>query len=77
MVLDSAAPKTPVSEFMGNELRFKALSKMNPEQAAALAQRAQESVSARFAGYQHLAAASAPKPTEAPAAPAPTPKPGA
>ncbi len=77
MVLDSAAPKTPVSEFMGNELRFKALSKMNPEQAAALAQRAQEAVSARFAGYQHLAAASAPKPTEAPAAPAPTPKPGA
>jgi pyruvate-ferredoxin/flavodoxin oxidoreductase len=80
MVLDSAAPKTPVSEFMGNELRFKALSKMNPEQAAALAQRAQEAVSARFAGYQHLAAASTPKPadpTAAAPAPAPTPKPGA
>jgi len=66
---------------MNNELRFQALVKMNPEHAAVLAKRAQEAVTARFTGYQHLATASETKPAAAPVAPAatpaPTPKPNA
>ena len=81
MLLDSVAPKQPVSAFMNNELRFQALVKMNPEHAAVLAKRAQEAVTARFTGYQHLATASETKPAAAPvvpaATPAPTPKPNA
>ena len=59
MILDSAAPKQPVASYMGNELRFLALTKANPEHAAELAKRAQAAVEERFAGYQHLAAAKA------------------
>ncbi|MFT3783396.1 MAG: pyruvate:ferredoxin (flavodoxin) oxidoreductase [Nibricoccus sp.] len=57
MILDSAAPKLPVSNFMANELRFQALAKSNPDHAAVLAKRAQAAVEERFAGYQHLASA--------------------
>ena len=54
-VLDSAAPKQPVSVYMANELRFQALVKSNPEHAAALGKLAQTGIDERFASYQHLA----------------------
>jgi pyruvate-ferredoxin/flavodoxin oxidoreductase len=71
MVLDSAAPKLPISTYMANELRFQALVKANPEHAAELGKRAQAAVEERFAGYQHLATAGAKVVTPVtPAAPA-------
>jgi pyruvate-ferredoxin/flavodoxin oxidoreductase len=71
MILDSGAPKLPVANFMANELRFQALTKANPEHAAALGKKAQAAVDERFAGYQHLAAAGAKVVTPVtPAAPA-------
>jgi len=74
LVLDSAAPKQPVSVYMANELRFQALVKSNPEHAAALAKLAQSGIDERYAGYQHLATAAAKVVTPvAPAAPAKDP----
>ena len=58
-ILDSAAPKAPISTYMANEMRFQALTKMDPARAAELGKRAQAAVEERFAGYQHLAAAGA------------------
>jgi len=82
LVLDSAAPKQPISTYMANELRFQALVKANPEHAAELGKRAQAAVDERFAGYQHLAAAGAKvvtpvTPTVAPAKETPPAKPSA
>jgi pyruvate-ferredoxin/flavodoxin oxidoreductase len=54
-VLDSAAPKQPLSAYTRNELRFQALHRSDPERAKMLAGRAQEAVDRRFAHYQYLA----------------------
>jgi len=74
MILDSAAPKGLIATYMANELRFQALTKANPEHAAALGKKAQAAADERFAGYQHLANAGAkvvtPVTPAAPAAPA-------
>ena len=82
LVLDSAAPKQPISVYMANELRFQALVKANPEHAAELGKRAQAAVEERFAGYQHLATAGAKvvtpvTPTVAPVKETPPAKPSA
>jgi pyruvate-ferredoxin/flavodoxin oxidoreductase len=81
LVLDSAAPKLPISVYMANELRFQSLVKSNPEHAAALGKRAQAAVEERFAGYQHLATVGAkvvtPVTPAAPAKEAPPAKPSA
>jgi len=54
-VLDSAAPKQPLSAYTRNELRFQALHHTDPERAKDLAGRAQEALNRRFAHYQYLA----------------------
>ncbi len=56
MKLDSAAPKSSLSEFTANETRFHMLKRINPERAEALQQMAAESVRERFALYEKMAA---------------------
>ncbi len=74
-IMDSAAPKQPLSAYTKGELRYQVLFKANPERAAALAEQAQKAVDKRVASYQQMAAnAAAPKPA-APAAPATEVKP--
>jgi pyruvate-ferredoxin/flavodoxin oxidoreductase len=68
LLLDSAAPKQPVSAFMKNELRFQVLTKTDPERAAALAAQAQASIDVRVANYK-LLAEGAGKPGTPPALP--------
>jgi pyruvate-ferredoxin/flavodoxin oxidoreductase len=75
IVLDSPAPKQPLSAFMSNELRYQVLFKSDPERAAGLAKQAQQAVNARVALYKHLAEATAPAPA-AEAKPATPPAPG-
>jgi pyruvate-ferredoxin/flavodoxin oxidoreductase len=67
LVLDSAAPKQPLSAFTKNELRFQSLYKVDPERAAKLGVIAQKAVDARVLHYKHLAEGDATAPT-APAA---------
>jgi pyruvate-ferredoxin/flavodoxin oxidoreductase len=73
-VLDSAAPKQPLSAYTRNELRFQALFRSDPERAKDLGERAQAAVNRRVARYQ-LAAGVEPPPPPAPAAAAPEKKP--
>ena len=68
-VLDSAAPKQPLSAYTKNELRYQVLFKANPERAAHLAELAQKAVDKRTATYQQLAANATPPKPAAPAAP--------
>ncbi len=56
MKLDSAAPKSSLSEFTANETRFHMLKRINPERAEALQKMAAESVRERFALYEKMAA---------------------
>ncbi len=53
--LDCPPPKTPLHEYMHNELRFRILAQSNPDHASTLASLAQERVRERFAHYQTLA----------------------
>jgi pyruvate-ferredoxin/flavodoxin oxidoreductase len=53
--IDSAAPKTPVADYLKLENRFRMLSKSKPEDAKRLLQQAQENVNARWQLYQRLA----------------------
>ena len=55
MVLDSAAPKIPLSEYTANEMRFHMLDSQNPERAKQLAEAAQEHVTRQFKLYAHMA----------------------
>ncbi|MCC5805216.1 MAG: pyruvate:ferredoxin (flavodoxin) oxidoreductase [Opitutales bacterium] len=57
MKLDSAAPKSSLSEFTANETRFHMLERINPERAALLQKMAADSVRERFALYEKMAAA--------------------
>lgn len=54
--LDSKAPTIPVEEYRKTELRFKALEKMDPEEATRLMKINQEDVNRRWKHYEHLAA---------------------
>ena len=54
--LDSAPPKSRVSDFLNLENRFKMLTKTHPDRARALYEQAQLDVDTRWQLYQHLAA---------------------
>ena len=54
-VLDSGAPKLPLSEFTSQEARFAMLARAHPVEAAALAERAQAAVIERRHLYEQLA----------------------
>ena len=58
--LDSRAPKIPFEEYAYSENRYKMLTKSNPDRAAKLLKKAQESVLARFHQYEELVKAYAP-----------------
>ncbi len=50
--LDSAAPKTALSKYLANEIRFRMLEKSNPEIAKELHGRAQENIESRWHLYE-------------------------
>ena len=66
LVLDSPAPKQPLSNFTDNEIRYRSLAVTCPERARALAERAQADVTARYAKYSQLAAGTDVKPADSP-----------
>jgi pyruvate-ferredoxin/flavodoxin oxidoreductase len=67
MKLDSAAPKSSLTDFTRNETRFQMLERINPERSAMLQKMAAASVKERFAHYQQMAAANeTAAPTEPP-----------
>ncbi len=55
LILDSAKPKSPVSEYLDMENRFKMLTKSKPEVAEKLFAEAQEDINRRWAYYEYLA----------------------
>lgn len=55
LILDSKAPKMPVSEYLNMETRFKMLTKIRPDAAKEFFRQAQEDVDNRFKYYQYLA----------------------
>lgn len=52
--LDSGAPKIPLEKYLANELRFRALERVNPDHAKFLQDAAQRQVRARFSEYERL-----------------------
>ncbi len=56
LLLDSPAPKIPLSQYRQNELRFRTLEKVHPERAHAFAEAADRIAKARYDSYQQLAA---------------------
>jgi pyruvate-ferredoxin/flavodoxin oxidoreductase len=58
-VLDSTRPVIPLKDFAYNELRYKALTLTNPEEATTLMTLAQEMVNLRWKNYEELAIKSA------------------
>jgi len=59
--LDSAAPRTPVSEYMRNETRFRMAEKLDPERFKALMAAAERQARQRFAVYEQLAGLTVPR----------------
>jgi pyruvate-ferredoxin/flavodoxin oxidoreductase len=55
LVLDSPRPSIPLKEYAYNEMRYKILTRTNPEEAEKLMQSAQELVELRWQTYEHLA----------------------
>jgi pyruvate-ferredoxin/flavodoxin oxidoreductase len=55
LVLDSKEPTADIGEYMYNETRFRALKQINPEQAAALLEKARRDAKERWAQYKYLA----------------------
>ncbi|GAB4178800.1 MAG: pyruvate:ferredoxin (flavodoxin) oxidoreductase [Terrimicrobiaceae bacterium] len=55
LVLDSPAPKLPLTRFTENEIRYRALMAFDPDRGRALAERAQAEVNARYEHYKSLA----------------------
>ncbi|HHH39161.1 MAG TPA: 4Fe-4S dicluster domain-containing protein, partial [Sedimenticola sp.] len=54
-VLDSPRPRIPLREYAYNEMRYKILTRTNPEEAERLMQMAQELVDLRWETYEYLA----------------------
>ena len=54
-VLDSTRPTIALADYAYNENRYKVLRKSNPEDAAQLMRKAQETVNRRWETYEHLA----------------------
>ncbi len=64
--LDSPRPTIPLKDYAYNELRYRALAAMRPEEAAALLRQAQENVVEKYRTYENFARESAgPGPTQA------------
>ena len=55
LVLDSPRPSIPLKEYAYNEMRYKILTRTNPEEAEKLMQSAQELIELRWQTYEHLA----------------------
>jgi pyruvate-ferredoxin/flavodoxin oxidoreductase len=55
-LLDSQRPRLPLSAYTGQELRFRILARTNPEDAAKLADRAEQEVRQRWTTYEEMAA---------------------
>jgi pyruvate-ferredoxin/flavodoxin oxidoreductase len=55
LTLDSKPPKLPVTEYMGNETRFRMIEKMDRERYKMLGLEAQRMAGQRIALYQHMA----------------------
>jgi pyruvate-ferredoxin/flavodoxin oxidoreductase len=55
-LLDSAAPKVPLSQYTRNEIRFQILNKSDPGRAKLLAEAAQKSVNERWVIHEQAAA---------------------
>jgi pyruvate-ferredoxin/flavodoxin oxidoreductase len=70
LVLDSPAPKLPLSRLLDNEIRFRSLAATAPERARALAAQAQAETEARYARYKSLAAGPESAPQNSPPTPA-------
>jgi len=62
LVLDSKAPKIPVSEYTRNETRFRMVEKIDRDRFKQLGHAAQEHTSQRLALYQHMAQLTLPQP---------------
>ncbi|MBI3784332.1 MAG: pyruvate:ferredoxin (flavodoxin) oxidoreductase [Deltaproteobacteria bacterium] len=60
--LDSAAPKTSVSDFARNETRFRMVEQLDAQRFRALMKAEQQEVQSRFAIYEQLAKLVVPKP---------------
>ena len=54
-VLDSPRPTIPLREYAYNEMRYKVLTKTNPEEAEVLMRGAQELVDRRWETYEYMA----------------------
>ena len=54
-VLDSPRPSIPLKDYAYNEMRYKVLTRSNPEEAEKLMQAAQELVEMRWQTYEHMA----------------------
>jgi pyruvate-ferredoxin/flavodoxin oxidoreductase len=61
LVLDSAAPKVAVQDYMRNETRFRMVEKQDPERFKRLIAAAQRNAAQRFAVYQQLAGITVPQ----------------
>ncbi len=61
LVLDSPAPKLPLSRFTENEVRYRFLEATNKERAAALGLIAQDQINARVETYRRMAASGQPE----------------
>jgi pyruvate-ferredoxin/flavodoxin oxidoreductase len=66
LVMDSPAPKQPLSNFTDNEIRYRSLNATSPDRARVLAERAQADVDARYVKYSRMAANDHLKSTDAP-----------
>ncbi len=58
--LDSAAPKVPISRYLGNELRFRMIEKSDPERFKQLQAAAQADAERRWSLHEQLAGPAAP-----------------
>ncbi|MDR1471923.1 MAG: pyruvate:ferredoxin (flavodoxin) oxidoreductase [Synergistaceae bacterium] len=56
LAIDSKAPTLPLGDYIYNEVRYKALQKSNPEEAAALLREEERELKLKWRYYQHLAA---------------------
>lgn len=62
--LDSAAPKVPLAQYVGNETRYRMVQQRDPERFRLLLERAQAAVQDRWAFYEHLAQFKSPRAVE-------------
>jgi pyruvate-ferredoxin/flavodoxin oxidoreductase len=71
LVLDSPAPTGSVADYMGNELRFRMVEKMDAARYRRFVAQAELAAARRWDLYRQLAGVSVPEPAPAPAPPEP------